>query len=75
MATLHTLFVYAGGALPSIPLSFIFAIDIWHAFALTFHAILRFRPAKLSINGRYITRLPYAQIIIIIILLYIQGDP
>ena len=45
MATLHTLFVYAGGALPLIPLSFIFATDLWHAFALTLHAILRFRHA------------------------------
>ena len=72
MATLHTLFVYVGGALPLIPLSFIFTTDLWHAFALTLHAILRLRPALLSANGQYMTRIPYAHIII---LLYIKGNP
>ena len=34
------MYAYTGGALPSITLSFIFATDSWHTFALTSHIIL-----------------------------------
>ena len=35
-STAH-IYAYAGGALPSIHLSFNFATHLWHAYALTLH--------------------------------------